>query len=175
MKTITLSFYSKRSSGPSGEDLLTNTFSYVQIVIVNFRARICIHIPPGDLLVPPHRSNISDILRGAFDGRDRESLCAWWIHLGHQRKRTQRSALEFDALVTQKQGTRHGQPGCNVILAFPDDGSYVSSGQHCNRILVYDLQGLLWFIWGRNQDHILPDLPGSRGILHGTQRVLVSS
>jgi len=71
MKTITLSFYSKRALGyKSEETLLTDLFSYVQIVIINFRPYLCILIPPGDLFVPPYRSDTPDILRGTVDGRD---------------------------------------------------------------------------------------------------------
>ena len=49
---------------------LTNIFSYVQILIINLRPDLRIPIPPGDLFFPPHRSNISDILRGPLDGCD---------------------------------------------------------------------------------------------------------
>jgi len=175
MKTITLSFYSKGSFEHKSEgDLLTDVFSNVQIVIINFRPHLRVHVSPGDLFVPSHRSNILDILRGTPDGRNRDSLRARWILLGHQRERTQRPAVELNALVAQEQANRLGQPGRNDILAFPDYGTYVGGDQHRNRILVYDLQGLLWFILGRNQDHFLPDRTGCCGVLHGTQRVLVS-
>ena len=176
MKTITLSFYSKGSLGcRSEENPLTDIFSYVQILIINFRPRLRIHIPPGDFLAPPCWSSIFDILWSTSDGRDRDSLRAWWIHLDHQRQRTQRSAMELDALTTQEQAARHGQPGCNTILAFSDDGTYVGGDKHYHRILVYDFQGLLWLVFGCNQDHLLPDLARRCGVLHGAQRVLVSS
>ena len=70
MKEITLTFYSKGSLRYRSEEcLLTKLFSYVQIVGINFRPHLCIHVSPGDLFVPPSRSNIPYILRGTSDGR----------------------------------------------------------------------------------------------------------
>lgn len=82
--------------------------------------------------------------------------------------------MESDTPVAKKQANRHGQPSCNAILALPNNGPYVGGDKHRNRVLVYDPQGLLWFVLGRNEDLLLPDLPGHCGVLHGAQRVLVS-